>query len=83
MLGRGTVEEDDPVTREAPEVLWKDPGNGEPDTHSDAPPAANEPVVGLAGSEPRRTEEEFASGGRRSRGQTGGAPLRQGSRMAA
>ena len=81
MCGYGTLKEDGPVTREAHVVLWRNPGNGEPVTHSDAPLEANGPVAGIAVY--RDAQNERSPTSKAHRGQTGGALMRQGSRMAA
>ncbi len=79
----GTAEEDGPVTWETLTVQSADPGDGEPVTHSDAPSAASGPTAGLTTRKSWRTEPTLARLVRHDRGQTGGVPMRQGSRMAA
>ncbi len=78
----GTIEEDGPVTWEAPAVLWADPGNGAPVTHSDAPSGANELVAGPVAAR-RCTELTFAPKVRHTEGRPEVSLRRQGSRMAA
>jgi len=51
---RGAAEEDGPVTWETPVRPFGSPGNGGPETPSDAPSASSGPAAGLRGSDAGR-----------------------------
>ena len=79
----GTAEEDGPVTWETPDCPVGRSGRRRTGDPSDAPSAASGPTAGHVAGKPPGTEPTLAQQVRHGRGQTGGMPKQQGSRMAA